>query len=229
MDQGVLLVLGVLVVGAIGVISYVLDKKRRDKMRAYCLARGWTYVDEDPSLPDRWQGTPFGHGDRRRARNVMSGTESGRPFVAFDYSYDTHSTDSQGHRSTTTHRFNVCVIALPAFLPRLEVAPEGAMSRIASAVGFSHDIEFESEDFNRRFKVHANDPKFATDVLSPRTMQYLLTVPAESWRIDGTSMIWWADGRLEPSEIVVATSVMDRVAKGIPTFVWKDHGYDPQS
>jgi hypothetical protein len=70
------------------------------------------------------------------------------------------------------------------------------------------------------------------DVLSPRTMQYLLTAPAAAWRIEGNSMLRWDSGRLDPTDIIVATAVLDRVADGIPEFVWKDHqdqqGYDPR-
>jgi hypothetical protein len=63
-------------------------------------------------------------------------------------------------------------------------------------------------------------------------MQYLLTAPAAALRITGSSMVRWNAGRLDPADIVVATSVLDQVADGIPAFVWKDfqnhQGYDPQ-
>jgi hypothetical protein len=218
-------------VAAALVVGYVLDRKRRERILTYCVARGWQYVDEDPMLAGRWSGQPFDQGDRRRARNVIRGTENGRSFVAFDYSYETHSTDSKGHRSSTTHRYAVYVVPLPAYLPTLEVCPEGAFLKLADAVGLRSDIDLESEDFNRAFTVRADDRKFASDVLTPRTMQYLLTVPAAAWRIEGTDILRWRSGRLDPAQVIVATSVLDRVADGIPDFVWKDHsaqpGYDP--
>jgi Protein of unknown function (DUF3137) len=220
-------------VAAVLVIAFLLDKKRRERIMAFCLARGWAYVAEDPTLPNRWSGDPFDTGDRRRARNVIRGNESGRDFVAFDYSYETHSTDSKGQRTTTNHHFAVYAVTIPAYLPALRVCPEGLFSRMADAVGLTSDIDLESEDFNRAFKVRAQDRKFATDVLSPRTMQYLLTAPKAAWCIQGNSMLRWATGRLDPAEIIVATSVLDRVADGIPDFVWKDHrdqpGYDPRT
>jgi Protein of unknown function (DUF3137) len=218
--------------------AYLLDRKRRQRMMTFCLARGWQYVDEDPSLSGQWSGDPFGHGDRRRSRNVIRGNECGRDFVAFDYSYETHSTDSKGNRTTTTHHFAVTTVTLPAYLPKLEVCPAGVFGKLADAVGLTNDIDLESEDFNRSFTVHADDRKFASDVLSPRTMQYLLTAPKAAWRIQGNAMLRWASGRLDPADIVVAVAVLDQVADGIPAFVWKDHqdqqpqnqsGYDPQT
>ena len=218
---------------AVLVGGYLLDRKRRERIMTFCVARGWKYVDEDLTLAGTWSGEPFGHGDRRRARNVIRGNECGRDFVAFDYSYETHSNDSQGRRNTTTHHFAVNVVTLPAYLPTLEVCPEGVFGKLADAVGLTSDIDLESEDFNRAFKVRARDRKFATDVLTPRTMQYLLTAPAAAWRIQGNTMLRWKSGRLDPADIVVSTSVLDRVADGIPAFVWKDHqdqpGYDPQT
>jgi Protein of unknown function (DUF3137) len=229
------LLMGLFAVGVVALLvgAFLLDRKRRERIMTFCLARGWQYVAEDPSLADRWQGEPFGLGDRRRARNVMRGNESGRDFVAFDYSYETHSTDSKGNRTTSTHPFAVTAVTIPAYLPRLEVSPAGAFGRLTDAVGLTNDIELESEDFNRAFKVHAEDRKFATDVLSPRTMQYLLTAPRAAWRIQGSTMLRWTSGRTDPANVIVDAAVLDQVADGIPAFVWKDHqgqpGYDPQT
>jgi hypothetical protein len=222
-----LFVLGLAAVIAIGVVSYRLEKKRRERLLQWCLNRGWSYVDEDPSLVDRWSGAPFGQGDHRRARSVITGTEKGRPFTAFEYSYQTHTTDSKGNRSSTTHRFGVCAVGLPAYLPTLQVTREDVFRRMAGAIGLSRDLELESEDFNRTFVVSARDPKFASDVLTPRTMQYLLTVPDVQWRIEGTAVLSWDTGRMQPEQIVVTTAVLDRVLDGVPAFVWKDHGHDP--
>jgi hypothetical protein len=213
--------LGVVVVLVGG---FLLERKRRERMMRFALLRGWQYAGEDPRLVARWTGEPFGKGDRRRARNVLSGQEAGRAFTAFDYSYETHSTDSKGRRTTTTHRFAVCAVPLPAALGPVEVVPEGVFSRVASAVGLLPDIDLESEDFNRAFRVRADDPKLASDVLTPRTMQYLLSVRPEPWRLQGGHILSWHEGRLDPGEVVRTCAVLDRVIDGIPTFVWKDAG-----
>lgn len=211
------------------VLGVVAEQRRRERLMRDCLARGWTYAAADPALVDRWSGEPFGQGDSRQARNVITGIAHGHPFTAFDYSYETHSTDSKGHRSTTTHRFAVCALGLPAPLPAMEVLPESVLSRVAGAVGLGQDLELESEDFNRRFRVRAGDPKFACDVLHPRTMEYLVAADPPAWRIDGADMLAWSSGRIATMGVLAATSMLVRVADGIPPFVWKDRGYDPRS
>lgn len=220
----VLLVAGGIAVVAVG---FVLERKRRDRLLQFAVNRGWSYTGEDPSLVDRWPGEPFGRGDHRRARDVLTGTESGRPFTAFEYSYQTHSSDSKGNRSTTTHRWTVVVVPMPGWLGTVQVAPESVLDRVAGAVGLVQDIELESEDFNRRFRVSASSPRLASDILTPRTMQYLLSVDAEAWRTCGSDLVGFAQGRLDPAEVVRTAAVLGRVLDGVPGFVWRDAGGGP--
>jgi hypothetical protein len=152
----------------------------------------------------------------------MTGSLNRLPFVAFDYKYETHSTDGKGNRTTTTHRYGIAALQLSAHLPRLQVTPENVFTRLGNVFGLD-DIELESEDFNRRFRVHCNDRKFACDVLTPRTMEALLKQRDLSWRFDGTDIVGWNDGRLTPATVLAMTSQLRTVVDGIPSFVWKDH------
>src|SRR5881397_3516034 len=164
---------GLAVVGVVAYFAYQADKKRRATLLSYAQSNGWTYVARDDSWCDRFPGNPFGDGDDRTASNILQGPYDGTSMVAFDYSYETSSTDSKGNRSTTTHRFSVCAVQMPGWLPGLELTPESVLTRFAGHLGLD-DIELESEDFNRRYRVKARDPKFAYDVLNPRTMTALL-------------------------------------------------------
>ena len=112
------------------------------------------------------------------------------------------------------------LLGLPTRMPRPAM---GA----AAAIGLDPDIELESEDFNRRYRVSARQPKFASDVLTPRTMQALLARPATAMRIDGNVLIGWESGQLEPVGLLSRLATLHALVDGIPGFVWKDHGYDP--
>ena len=228
-----LFVAGLVLVVTVAVVGFHLEQKRRERVLAFALGRAWLYEAEDPSLVDAFPGEPFGRGDSRRARTVLRGKESGRDFVAFDYTYETHTQTSKG-RSTTVHRYAVVAVPLPVPLGVVEVRPEGVMSRAADAVGVSSDLELESEDFNRRFRVRARNAKLASDVLTPRTMEYLVAQQREmvpAFRISGGHVVAWRTGRLEPLEVVTTCAVLDRVLDGVPSFVWRDaglrDGYDP--
>lgn len=213
-------------VGYLAYRSYQQSKKRAEALMTWATQNGWQFEVEDDSWCQRWNGAPFNEGDHRRARNVIIGQANGRPFAAFDYSYQTHSSNGQGGSSTTTHHYFVFSLAMPTVLPMLQVTPESMFSRLGNAFGLT-DIELESEDFNRAYRVHSNDPKFASDVLTPRTMEQLLAEPHLSWRIEGLDIMSWQNGTLTPQACSVVQSRLAMVIAGIPDFVWKDHGIDP--
>jgi hypothetical protein len=225
-------VLVIIVVVAIGgTIFYVQwqrEQKRRSLLIEWAAANKWTFAAADNQWCDHWQGTPFGEGDHRRARNVLTGEWKGRAFVSFDYSYQTHASNGKGGQTTETHSFAVSAVRLPTYLPRLQVTPENLLTRLGNAVGLS-DIELESEDFNRAFRVHAADPKFASDVLTPRTMQLLLDRPRFCWRIEGADILCWESGEQHPAAVTAAVATALDVIAGVPTFVWHDNGYDAGS
>ena len=213
--------LGIPAVGLLAYQSWRKDQRRRQALQTWAAKNGYSYVPEDDRWCERWNGNPFGEGDHRRAKNIVTGTAKA-PFAAFDYSYQTHSSDGRGGSSTTTHHYAVTALEFSTFLPTLQVTPENMFTRIGHSLGLD-DIDLESEDFNRRFRVHANDRKFASDVLTPRTMQALLARPALSWRITGTDILSWAEGSLNALGITEALSTLQLVVDGIPSFVWKDH------
>ena len=217
-----LLVLALAVAGALAYLSYQAEQKRRRLLQGYAMSQGWTYTAADDSWADRFPGEPFDRGDHRQARNILAGPYRGRDMVAFDYSFQTHSTDSKGHRSTTTHRYAVCALRLPTALPALELSPESLLTRFAGALGLD-DVQLESEDFNRRYRVAARNPKFAYDVLHPRTMQVLLGRPALHLRLFGVDAVCWESGRLAPTELLERLTTLGILIDGIPSFVWSDH------
>jgi hypothetical protein len=214
--------------GAFAYLNYKREQARRSLLLQWATSNQWQFTASDDSWCDRWQGEPFGEGDHRRAVNVVTGQWKDRPFSSFDYSYQTHSSDGKGNRTTTTHRYAVTALHLPAYLPRLQVGPESLLSRVGHAFGMS-DIELESEDFNRAFRVTATDPKFASDVLAPRTMQMLMSHPGLSWRIEGVDVICWQGGEQRPADVMEALATMAAIVDGIPSFVWHDHGNDAGS
>lgn len=212
-----------LVVGVVAYLQWQADRRRAQQLANFAVAKGWRYDGDDDSWTARWTRAPFGQGHGRRARNVITGQDGGQPFVAFDYIYKTETRDAKGNRSETTHRYCIVAVALPASLPPLTVSPENLFTRIGGALGMQ-DIELESDDFNRRFRVQAHDAKFAYDVLHARTMELLLGNGPFAWRVDGAWVVSWTRGRLQAPELVRRLSVVGGVVAGVPSFVWRDAG-----
>lgn len=196
----------------------------RTKLAQQWAARvGWRFVGTDHSLASRWYGAPFGVGRSRRTSEVVTGSFQGRPAVSFGYRYTTGSGKNQ-----STYTFHVVAIELPAYLPTLELTPDGLGAKIAKGLG-GQDIQLESEQFNDAWRVEAPSAKFAHDVVNPRLMHRLLAPDAQglSLRIEGTSILCWTRGNPDYPGIARRLQVMCAIADGIPRFVWLDHGYDP--
>lgn len=220
------ILVGVAIVGGLGYLSWRSAKKRREAFSAFATQNGWQYVAEDHRWVNQWGGDPFRTGDHRRARNVITGERDGRRIVAFDYSYETHSTDSEGRRQTQTHRFGVCAVSLAGQLPTLQITSEGVFAKLGHMLGFD-DIEFESEDFNRKFRVTSDDRKFAFDVVHPRMMEYLLARGDVAWRLEGDTIYCWDGGQHKPVEVMARLEFLDGIGDRIPDFVWRDRGILP--
>lgn len=212
--------LGVPLVVGLGIWWQVKQTKAN---QAWAASVGWRYVGTDPGLADRWHGTPFGIGHSRRVSQLMVGPFRERPAMSFAYRYTTGSGKNQ-----STYTFHVISMALPAFLPNLQLTHEGVGARIAKAFG-SQDIEFESDDFNRAWRVQAGVERFAHDVLHPRAMERLLRPDARgmSIRIEGTDVICWTSGGANVGVIGARLEVLTALVDAIPRYVWLDHGYDP--
>lgn len=217
--QIVLIVLVVLAVIAFVIIRMVLARKRRDALAAWAGSHSWSFAERDDSFADRFRGGPFGEGKSRKARNVITGTLDGRPIVAFDYSYVTESTDSKGNTHRTTHEFTVTAVGLPAAVPDLTVSRENILTSLVRMVGF-HDIEFENEEFNKKFKIKGQDRKFAYDVVNPRMMQWLLDTPGPAWCIERADLLCWQQGSASPEEHQSNLSYLAAIRAQIPGFVW---------
>lgn len=215
---GLALVLGIAVYGAIQA------RKRRDAFALTAAQRGWAYAERDDRWTTRFQGAPFGTGDDRRASNVVTGEHDGRAFIAFDYHYETTEqyTDAQGHRRTRTvsHDYSVIGLDLGVGFPHLWVTPEGFFGRAIGRL-LNRDIELESEEFNRAFTVTCEDRKFATDVLHPQMMEYLLALPRTGFSLRDGSAMMIRQGHHGIEEIDATLAALDGIGDRIPEFVWE--------
>ena len=201
------------------------NRKRVEAAKRWAESIGWTWVGADDSLAHRWHGQPFGTGDSRRVSEVMTGPFGPYRGTSFRYRY----TSGSG-KNRSTHDFGVLTLGLPSFLPTLELTPENLGTRLVRAFG-AQDLEVESEDFNRRWRVTARDPKFAHDILHPRVLERLVRgdTSGMSIRIEGTDILCWTTGTPDLDLAGARLGVLRSIVDAVPRYVWLDHGYDPAS
>jgi hypothetical protein len=226
MNAGFLVLVLLVAVAVIAVVVFQrwLNQKRVQQLVQFCRSKGWRFVVRDDEYAVRWRCPPFFEGRNRQVRDVISGAvgSAAQPFVAFDYSYVTDSNNGR-NRSSTTHRYAICALTVPAYFPALELTPETVLTRLGNVVT-GEDIDLESETFNRRFHVECPDPKFASDVLPPRTMQDLLGRRPLHLRFEGSELLCWETGVTTPVELLERLAALTAFVDGIPAFVWHDYG-----
>jgi len=174
--MGFIIVLVVIVVIAVAIFGHLAEKKRREAMAVWAASHGWAFdASKDHSFDERFPAFKkwFKIGSNRFAYNIAQGEFEGRWAMTFDYHYETHSTDSKGHRQTHHHRFSAAILRANIPLKALVIRPEGMFDKLKGAFGYD-DIDFESAEFSRRFHVGADDRKWAYDVLHARAIQWLL-------------------------------------------------------
>lgn len=227
-----LAVIGLMI--AIGIVGYRQAKQRREQLAALAAETGLNFNPaRDRNHDDQYAHFEiFRRGHARAAFNTMEGTLAlaGRPTRVklgdFTYKITRHNGKSS---STTTYHFSYLIAHLPfGPVPDLLIRPENVLDKIGGVFS-DRDIDFESEEFSRRFFVAAPDRRFAYAVCHPRMMEYFLgsTPPAvdiEHGRLclaDGSrrwsaeqfrSTIGWLDGFLArwPDHVINDLTHADR-------------------
>src|SRR5262249_23317945 len=159
------------VVGIAGVYwNFKVQMARREALGALAAKLGLEFdADEDTSVENEFgQFGCFSTGHSREAYNTVRGERliAGRKYRVCmgDFTYKTTSTDGK-RRYEQTHRFSYLVVRVPfPVIPNLTIRREGILDKLKGALGFD-DIDFESEEFSRRFWVTSTDKKFAYDVI----------------------------------------------------------------
>ena len=177
----------------------------------------WQLIGRDDTLIAKY-GLPtagFGH----TTEKVIRGNNDGLPLEAFIHRWQTQRTesytDSEGRTRTRTvtenHSEIVTAIAMPFSFPLISVGGGWGGKK----------VRFESEEFNDRFTVRTNSPKFASDIIHPRTMEFLMAVQPPGFRIENNGMRFQVD-KHDTQLIGFCADFAHEFFGRIPSFVWKD-------
>jgi hypothetical protein len=115
----------------------------------------------------------FGRGDGGRARNLLQGEWNGVPVRAMDYEYFATRAVWVFYRVKRWQRCSVAVMDLGASVPCVLTERNGAAGLAADYMGF-HDVQLNSDEFNRRFHVTTDDREFAYKFFDLGMLRWLL-------------------------------------------------------
>ena len=218
----VLIIIPVLaIIIAAAVFGAKAARKRREEMAALAGRLGLSYqVENDRSLADRFRFlNALAQGSNRYAFNILSGLYQGHEVIAFDFHYETYSTDAKGNRQMQHHYFSFFILLLPRSFPELRITREGWLSKIAQAFGFD-DIDLESAEFSRAFCVRSKDKRFAYDVCHAQMMEYLLANRDLSLEIEDRALALAFGQRLSAMEIEANLQRLLAIRSRLPEYLF---------
>jgi hypothetical protein len=209
-----------LVLAASGIASALRAKRAADISTIASRAR-LQYSSSDPFDCTRVGFRLFTRGDGRGAENVMwREPGDGHVYRVFDYWFYNEHRDQYGRTTKSYDRFTCAMALVGSSWPDIEIVPEGLMDKMASVIG-GGDIDLESEEFNRLFAVRCADRRFASALVDPQMLDFLLSTRGElNFQLKGRWLLVWTDpikAALMPGLLGFAEQFVAR----IPPVVWE--------
>jgi len=160
--------------------------------------------------------------DRSGYNNVLAGRWQDLPVKEADYWHSTRALVG-GQAGRDYSDFSIVVVDLAATMPYVSVQSQNVFNRAAEEPGM-HQIDFESEDFNRKFSVTAPDKEFAIKLIDAGMIQWLMSSGGEfAFDIGGCNLLVSCD-QLPATALArlfdAATGFIDH----IPPVVWAEYG-----
>ncbi len=224
---------------AIGAATAWRARDREGRLRAWARSTGWAWWGgDDQSLAQMSHHYPFE--GPRQVSEVMRGAYGGREAVSFVVQVarrgrgplvsglgDLEGTELVSRFDEQQIRFHVVAVRLPMWLPAVDVVPETFAVKVEKATG-AQDIQLESDQFNRAFRVQARDVRAAYALIQPVLMERLLRDDSRgiAWRTDGTWVLSWQSGSTDLDSLLPRLGLLSAVAQSIRPHVWQQYGID---
>lgn len=214
-------VVGALITVGVAAVDTVWGQQQRRDANRFAERHGWSSEEHTREYDRRFTTFPFDGGTESRAEIILRGTLNGVQCASF-----THiraSADNEGHK--LEEPFQVALVEIPVDLPFLELVPESVAQKFAKAFG-GRDLDVESHEFNRQWRVVCGDPRYAHSVLHPRMIQRLLQPDALELtiRIEHGAILVWQGGRLATDSLARRLEVATGIARRIPEHVVRTYG-----
>ncbi len=241
------IVLGVGVIVAI-VLSRVAksqNSRRQGELAALAATDGFEYFPDglvertnwqwdieiqrpkDPMVEQLEMFFPFNFGAHKQVHNLLTKDVGKRSVYAMDYCCLTEDRDAEGVTRQQKHFFNIIAIRHGLIWPYLRLSPEDLAQRVARIFG-ARDVSFESEEFNRKYFVIAENEKEAYDILHPQSIDFLLRTPPREWQMANMFVVVCEPGTLRPHEILRVIQEMQHFIDLVPDYVKQDRGFEPK-
>jgi hypothetical protein len=206
----------------VAAIVAAIKQGRVDRSRALYLQLLATQLKFDGFSPDRDEGFALGwgflsrldQGEGRYAFNVLRGTYHEQRLFVFDYHYQTLS-----GKSVEDHYSTMLMLVCQEAFPRVTIGPERLFSRWVAAFD-GEDVQFESAEFARVFRVRSEDKRFAYDVCNAQMIEYLLANRDLQVEIQGPVLLLVFEPQLPVGQIEFNLQRLIEIRSRLPEYLF---------
>ena len=209
--------IGAGVLAAVAYFNYQQQQKRYAALANIAASVGFVFTRGDA---DRLVDTPFDlfhRGSKRTVDCEIGGVHNGLNMRIFDYKYYVNN-----GKNGQWYKFTCGMTMIPAACPPLHIAHQGFFASIENLLG-GHDIEFESDDFNKRFRVKCADQKFAFSLIDGQMMEWLLGAENFSNVEIVGPWVLYTGPRLKPNDWLGIGAWLDQFHAHIPNVVYSSY------
>ncbi|MDE0572002.1 DUF3137 domain-containing protein [Demequina sp. B12] len=194
--------------------------RHRDAYATFAREHGWEYAAVTHRYSRRFREFPFDTGRALRQEAVAAGAFNGVQCATFAHVYETRA-ERDSRPMTIAHQ--VTLAELDVALPRIDIVPQGVAQTVITALG-GRDVDVESHDFNRQWRVIATDARYAHAVLDPRMVERLTWDDVQGYaiRIEGAAVYVWQRGRQGPEDLAARLGIVTAIARRIPDHVLRE-------
>ena len=217
-----LFLLFLVVAGAFLYLSWWQREHRRRAFATTAAGMGLTHAQGDPFGLVELPFVLFRQGDGRGVDHVMHGRWQDMDVKAFDYWFFVRRSDGRGMSHREYRRYSCVLLSLDVTCPITSIGPETMLTRLADKIG-AGDIDFESEEFNRKMEVKSTDRRFASYLLDARMMEWLLQARKVSFELSGRSLLCY-EGRFAPPMYATLLDLAAAFRSRIPRVVHDIYG-----
>jgi hypothetical protein len=216
-DERAIFVTLALYMGGITLVTLYRKLSRRSAVEREARRLGLSFSRRDPFRVLDGDFHPFLRFGKlpgtQRVENVVWGVRDGREVRAFDYR----------RPGEDEIRYSCAMVRIPDGWPSLLVRRHGPLDVARNAAGLQR-IEFELDEFNRRFEVRSGDRRLASAVIDQRMIGWLLeSDPALGFQLqDGWLLAWMP--QLPQDELERTLTTVEGFHERIPRAVWSLYG-----
>ena len=216
-DERAVFVTLALYVGGIALVTLYRKFSRRSAVEGEARRLGLSFSRRDPFRVLDADFHPFLRFGKlpgtQRVENVVSGVRDDREVRAFDYRRPAEDEIS----------YSCAMVRIPDGWPSLLVRRHGPLDVARNAAGLQR-IEFELDEFNRRFEARSDDRRLASAVIDQRMIGWLLeSDPALGFQLQEGWLLAWMP-QLPPDELERTLTTVEGFHERIPRAVWSLYG-----